>query len=180
MSTSPFLPLLQVTQYLTTEFYAVNYSLSQRLDILDVLALAAQELSQPDSSQTATSESPSIQLLRSEASGPHNPSQQWKKIIEKRIENKTRRFTRGASRPEPKAVPNRLSSVAGHFFFPLIRNYDRYVRQGTLFAVSSVLLSVPSHILLTEVPDELLEIRSWLAEFSVLNLDFSCCQVMRQ
>ncbi|XP_060696648.1 telomere length regulation protein TEL2 homolog isoform X1 [Hemiscyllium ocellatum] len=220
---------IPVTQYLTTEFYAVNYSLTQRLDILDVLALAAQELSQPDSSQRATNESPSIQLLKSETSGAYNPSQQWKKIIEKRIENKTRRFTRGASRPAPEAVPNRLSPVAGYFFFPLIRNYDRpqtpfdflaeeplimgrlihtlaiimyfsvnalvaihmgkalldfiwavryhtdaYVRQGTLFAVSSVLLSVPNNILLTEVPDELLEIRCWLADVAENDADEGC------
>ncbi|XP_078096599.1 telomere length regulation protein TEL2 homolog isoform X2 [Mustelus asterias] len=221
--------IIPVTEYLTCEFYAVNYSLTQRLDILDVLALAAQELSQPDSSQRAAKETPSIQLLREESSDPHTPSHQWKKIIEERIENKTRRFSKGASRPEPKAVPNRLSPVAGHFFFPLIRNYDRpqtpfdflaaqplmmgrlihtlailmyfsvnapiaihmgkalldftwavryhtdtYVRQGTLFAVSSVLLSVPSHVLLTEVPDELLEMRSWLADVAENDSDEGC------
>ncbi|GCB71513.1 hypothetical protein scyTo_0001604 [Scyliorhinus torazame] len=220
--------IIPVTQYLTAEFYAANYSLTQRLDILDVLALAAQELSQPDSSQRAANETPSIQLLR-EAPDTHNPSQQWKKIIEERIENKTRRFAKGTSRPEAKAVPNRLGPVAGHFFFPLIRNYDRpqspfdflaeqplmmgrlihtlailmyfsvnvpiaihmgkalldftwavryhtdtYVRQGTLFAVSSILLSVPSHILLTEVPDELLEMRSWLADVAENDPDEGC------
>ncbi|XP_067912783.1 telomere length regulation protein TEL2 homolog isoform X2 [Heterodontus francisci] len=221
--------VIPVTQYLTSEFYTVNYSLSQRLDILDVLALAAQELSQPDSSQRVGSESPFIQLLGEEASDPHDPSQPWKKIIEERIRSKTRHFTKGASRPEPKATPNRLSPVVGHFFFPLIRNYDRpqtrfdflaeeplmmgrlihtlailmyfsvnvpmaihmgkalldftwairyhtdaYVRQGTLFAVSSVLLSVPSHILLTEVSDELLEVRSWLADVAENDPDEDC------
>ncbi|XP_078414884.1 telomere length regulation protein TEL2 homolog [Cetorhinus maximus] len=221
--------IIPVTQYLTSEFYAVNYSLSQRLDILDVLALAAQELSQPDSSQRTANESTFTELLRKGASDLHDPSQQWKKIIKERIENKTRRFAKGTSRPEPKAVPNRLSSVAGHFFFPLIKNYDRpqtpfdflaeqplmmgrlihtlailvyfsvnipiaihmgkalldfiwavryhrdvYVRQGTLFAVSSVLLSVPSHLLLTEVPDELLELRFWLADVAENDPDEGC------
>lgn len=38
-----------------------------------------------------------------------------------------------------------------------------YVRRGLLSAVSSVLLSVPAERLLTDLPDELLEARSWLA-----------------
>ena len=38
-----------------------------------------------------------------------------------------------------------------------------YVRRGLLFAVSSVLLSVPAERLLADLPDELLEARSWLA-----------------
>lgn len=38
-----------------------------------------------------------------------------------------------------------------------------YVRRGLLSAVSSVLLSVPAERLLGDLPDELLEARSWLA-----------------
>lgn len=38
-----------------------------------------------------------------------------------------------------------------------------YVRRGLLSAVSSVLLSVPTERLLGDLPDELLEARSWLA-----------------
>lgn len=38
-----------------------------------------------------------------------------------------------------------------------------YVRRGLLSAVSSVLLSVPAERLLEDLPDELLEARSWLA-----------------
>lgn len=38
-----------------------------------------------------------------------------------------------------------------------------YVRRGLLSAVSSVLLSVPAERLLADLPDELLEARSWLA-----------------
>lgn len=38
-----------------------------------------------------------------------------------------------------------------------------YVRRGLLSAVSSVLLSVPAERLLTDMSDELLEARSWLA-----------------
>lgn len=38
-----------------------------------------------------------------------------------------------------------------------------YVRRGLLSAISSVLLSVPAERLLADLPDELLEARSWLA-----------------
>uniref|UniRef100_UPI00398F6CC7 telomere length regulation protein TEL2 homolog n=1 Tax=Pristiophorus japonicus TaxID=55135 RepID=UPI00398F6CC7 len=53
---------------------------------------------------------------------------------------------------------------------------DAYVRQGALFAVSSVLLSVPSDSLLTEVPDELLEVRFWLADVAENDPDEDCCR----
>lgn len=38
-----------------------------------------------------------------------------------------------------------------------------FVRQGLLSAVCSVLLGVPAQRLLEDLPDELLEARSWLA-----------------
>ncbi|XP_043945230.1 telomere length regulation protein TEL2 homolog [Protopterus annectens] len=124
---------IDVTQYLTTEFYAVNYSVRQRLDMLDVLVLAAQELSQPASPtglQTPTDESrtqPCIQLICSTNTDSYTSSktQHWRKVIEQRIESKTRRFSKGPLRPQPVAMPSRFNSVAGYFFFPLIRNYDR-------------------------------------------------------
>jgi len=36
---------LQIADYLTTEFYTEHYNLQQRIDILDVLVLAAGKLS---------------------------------------------------------------------------------------------------------------------------------------
>uniref|UniRef100_A0A4W3ICS5 Telomere length regulation protein TEL2 homolog n=1 Tax=Callorhinchus milii TaxID=7868 RepID=A0A4W3ICS5_CALMI len=210
---------IAVAQYLTQQFYAVNYSLCQRLDILDVLALAAQELSQPGTESKAA---PAALLDCGRGGGgaalpvPH--AQHWRRIVDERIKSKTRRFAQGVSRPEAIAAPNRYGPVAAHFFFPLISNYDRpqtsfdflgeqplmmgrlihtlgilmyfavntpiaihmgkslldfiwtvryhtdtYVRQGILFAVSSLLLSVPSEGLLSEVLDEVLELRCWLA-----------------
>lgn len=35
----PLICLAQVAEYLTSQFYAINYSLRQRMDILDVSAL---------------------------------------------------------------------------------------------------------------------------------------------
>ncbi|XP_036437301.1 telomere length regulation protein TEL2 homolog [Colossoma macropomum] len=109
-----------VVEYLTTEFYSLNYSLRQRLDILEVLALAAQELSEPITDKKAVSR-PVAMAMTLEQCGE---VEHWRQVVEKRIQSKTRRISKGASQP-PKATPNRYAPVAGHFFFPLLRNYDR-------------------------------------------------------
>ncbi|XP_076827292.1 telomere length regulation protein TEL2 homolog [Brachyhypopomus gauderio] len=109
-----------VVEYLTTEFYSLNYSLRQRLDMLEVLALSAQELSEPvpDKRIGPQSVSPASTLdLCAEV-------EHWRQVVEKRIQSKTRRISKGASRPPPP-TPNRYAPVAGYFFFPLLRNYDR-------------------------------------------------------
>ncbi|XP_035987952.1 telomere length regulation protein TEL2 homolog [Fundulus heteroclitus] len=106
-----------VTQYLTAEFYSLNYSLRQRLDILEVLALAAQELSTPFADKT----SPSSELTSYPASDPAH----WRQVVEKRIQSKTRRISKGSTHRGTKAAPNRYAPVAGYFFFPLLRNYDK-------------------------------------------------------
>ncbi|XP_033466669.1 telomere length regulation protein TEL2 homolog [Epinephelus lanceolatus] len=114
---------IPVTQYLTTEFYSLNYSLRQRLDILEVLALAAQELSKPVSEKR----NPSIGVAASTDLTPYpgdNPVH-WRQVVEKRIQSKTKRLSKGATQPPAKATPNRYAPVAGHFFFPLLSNYDK-------------------------------------------------------
>uniref|UniRef100_A0A8C4E721 Telomere length regulation protein TEL2 homolog n=1 Tax=Dicentrarchus labrax TaxID=13489 RepID=A0A8C4E721_DICLA len=114
---------IQVTQYLTTEFYSLNYSLRQRLDILEVLALAAQELSKPITEKGNSS----IGIAASTDLTPYpgdNPVH-WRQEVEKRIQSKTKRLRKGATQPAAKATPNRYAPVAGHFFFPLLRNYDK-------------------------------------------------------
>lgn len=107
---------IPVTQYLTTEFYSLNYSLRQRLDILEVLALAAQELSKPITQKVAASRhlTPCLE---------DNPVH-WQQVVRKRIQSKTKRLSKGAT-PPAEATPNRYAPVAGHFFFPLLTNYDK-------------------------------------------------------
>uniref|UniRef100_A0A8D3BL60 Telomere length regulation protein TEL2 homolog n=1 Tax=Scophthalmus maximus TaxID=52904 RepID=A0A8D3BL60_SCOMX len=176
-----------VTQYLTTEFYSLNYSLRQRLDILEVLALAAQELSKPITEKrdpsVGTAANTDLTLY------PGDNPVHWRQVVEKRIQSNTKRLRRGATQPLAKATPNRYAPVAGHFFFPLLRNYDRpqltfdllggdhlvlgrlihtlglfmMVRRGVLFAVCSVFLSMPSQNLLLDFSDQLFETRTWLA-----------------
>ena len=54
-------------------------------------------------------------------------AQNWKDIVQKRIESKTRRFAHGRSKPEAEQVMNRFAPVAGYFFYPLMKNFDRSV-----------------------------------------------------
>ncbi|KAF7204608.1 telomere length regulation protein TEL2 homolog [Nothobranchius furzeri] len=112
-----------VTQYLTTEFYSLNYSLRQRLDILEVLALAAQELYTPitDAKLLTPGAAACTELTRH----PKNDPVHWRQAVEKRIQSKTKCISKGASQPAVKPCPNRYAPVAGYFFFPLLRNYDK-------------------------------------------------------
>ncbi|NWV70937.1 TELO2 protein, partial [Malurus elegans] len=114
---------IPVAKYLTSQFYSLNYSLRQRMDILDVLVLAAQELSCPKfhgKTKPYGAQKTSIQLLpRSDS------SKDWKRIVDERIKGKTRRFNMGQSHVELASRPNKFNSVAGHFFFPLIQHFDR-------------------------------------------------------
>ncbi|CAJ1080881.1 telomere length regulation protein TEL2 homolog [Xyrichtys novacula] len=116
---------IPVTQYLTTEFYSLNYSLRQRLDILEVLSLAAQELSKP-----ITETKDQLISVSNSSSADLNPYPgdnpvHWRQEVERRIQSKTRRLTKGATKPPAKATPNHYAPVAGHFFFPLLRNFDK-------------------------------------------------------
>ncbi|XP_051969837.1 telomere length regulation protein TEL2 homolog [Xyrauchen texanus] len=210
-----------VVEYWTTEFFSLNYSLRQRLDILEVLALSAQELSQPiTSTHTGAQPITAISALEQCDDVTH-----WRQIVEKRIQSKTRYISKGATHPV-KAIPNRYAPVAGFFFFPLLRNYDRpqmtfdllgsdhlvlgrllhtlgllmhlavnapvvsqmgralldfvwavrfhadqMVRRGVMFAVCAVFLSMPSENLLTELGEDLMETRAWLADVAENDCD---------
>lgn len=48
-------------------------------------------------------------------------------IISEIVTDKMSCFLQGPSKPPPKATPNLYAPVAGYFFFPLLRNYDRWV-----------------------------------------------------
>lgn len=114
---------IPVTQYLTSEFYSLNYSLRQRLDMLEVLALAAQELSKPITEKRDASKG--IAATTDLTPYPGDNPIHWRQEVEKRLQSKTKRLRKGATQPPAKATPNRYAPVAGHFFFPLLRNYDK-------------------------------------------------------
>lgn len=113
-----------VTEYLTTEFFSMNYSIRQRLDILEVLAMSAQELSEPITAKGGLSKAVSP-VTMDMTPYPGNDPIHWRQVVERRIQSKTKRLSKGVTCPPAKATPNRYAPVAGHFFFPLLRNYDR-------------------------------------------------------
>ncbi|GAB1300701.1 Telomere length regulation protein TEL2 homolog [Apodemus speciosus] len=208
----------QVAKYLTSQFYGLNYSLRQRMDILDVLVLAAQALSRPRSLQRLCQHSPPASgTLCSPALAVSQPGNAmapgWQAVVEERIRSKTRRFSKGCPRRELSGVPNEFNSVAGYFFFPLLQHFDRplvtfdllgddqlvlgrlthtlaslmYLAVNTTVAVpmGKALLefvwalrfhvdTVPTERLLGDLPDELLEARSWLADVAEKDVDEDC------
>ena len=207
---------IQVAGYLTKEFYAQNYSLRQRMDILDVLTAAAGELSKPSPGSEASSHQiGNVVLSRSEDDKGY--AKNWRTVVQERIEKKTRRFSKKSSVVPPKASTNKFANVAGYFFFPLLQGFDdrqntfdllgddcmvlgsltcslgnmmycarglpiaqnmaksliefvwvlryhndAYVRQGLLFALAMVVVTMPAFFLMTEVQNELAECQQWL------------------
>lgn len=215
---------------MTDQFYDRNYTIRQRLDIIEVIGTAAQELSKPVD-QTSHSKHPSSTASSKikEIPSKEETAQNWKDVVQKRIESKTRRFGQGRSKPEPEAVVNQFAPVAGSFFYPLMKNFDRKentfdlmgedclvlgrlmytlgivmyaaaniptvrqmavalmefiwvlrfhsepsVRQGLLFAVSMVYLSVPSHMLLGDLQQEVFESKNWLEDVIDKDTDTQC------
>ncbi|XP_060117034.1 telomere length regulation protein TEL2 homolog [Heteronotia binoei] len=132
-----------VSHFLTSEFYSLNYSLRQRMDTLDVLATAAQELSRPVTSKPLSLKEPGIQILSGDNPDPSN----WRQVVEERIKSKTRRFAKGPSRAELPSTPNKFGPVAGHFFFPLLQNFDRSLTTFDLLGDDHMVLGRLAHTL---------------------------------
>ncbi|XP_077172930.1 telomere length regulation protein TEL2 homolog isoform X3 [Paroedura picta] len=137
---------IPVSRFLTAEFYSLNYSLRQRMDMLDVLATAAQELSKPVApkpEQLPGLKQASIQVLSGDQPDPSD----WRRVVEERIESKTRRFAKGPSRAELPCTPNKFGPVAGHFFFPLLQNFDRSLTTFDLLGDDHMVLGRLAHTL---------------------------------
>ncbi|XP_033117769.1 telomere length regulation protein TEL2 homolog [Anneissia japonica] len=108
---------------LTQEFYDRNYNIKQRLDMLEVLADASQQLSKPLSGEKKSQLDKPTQVAMETDKGLVK-AEHWKDIVQRRIDSKTRRFGKGPRKPAMKPTENRFAEFAGHFFFPLIRHYD--------------------------------------------------------
>ena len=107
--------------FLTQEFYERNYNHRQRMEILDVLVKGAQKLSSPNSNKGRKDEEQHIK-----ACCPEN-IKDWQKVVQDRIDSKTRRFARDRSKIQIKEFKNRFSTCAGWFFYPLLKNVDTQV-----------------------------------------------------
>lgn len=116
----------ETARYLTCEFYQVNYSVVQRLDMLHVVAAIAEELS----SQPPFKPSDPVSPARSQD------------IVQQRIDSKTRRFFPSSStRRDVVKFVNRFTQFAGLFFFPLAEKLDRCLVHLSLMDQDFVLLS---------------------------------------
>lgn len=106
----------QIAEYLCGQFYERNYNLRQRMDILEVLVAAAQELGEPVNTKVH---------VKSATIDKMSTTNILQSIIDDRLEAKTRRFSKGRKTAASVPTENRISAVAGSFFFPLIKDFDR-------------------------------------------------------
>ncbi|KAL1418576.1 hypothetical protein MTO96_005611 [Rhipicephalus appendiculatus] len=119
-----------VATYLTEQFYGVHLNIRQRLDILEVLALASNKLASPPAAvRPVTKESVSAMA-----------SAHWDSVVAERVKAKTRIISKGAS-AVATPVENRFSDVAGFFFYPLMRYYDRKENTFDLLGEDSFVLT---------------------------------------
>lgn len=119
-----------VATYLTEQFYGVHLNIRQRLDILEVLALASNQLASPP-----TAVHPVTERTVSTMASSH-----WNSVVTERLKAKTRIISKGAT---AVATPteNRFSDVAGFFFYPLMRYYDRKENTFDLLGEDSFVLT---------------------------------------
>ena len=113
-----------IAEYLGVEFYARNYNIRQRMDVLDVLAAAATELAEPPKTTSILSAADKKSNL-TPATESTTQHVNWTEVVRERIEAKTRHFGKGRQRPPSASAANRFASVAGSFFYPLLRHFDQ-------------------------------------------------------
>lgn len=130
----------QISCYLTAEFFAPNYNLQQRMDMLNVLADAAQQLSAPAEVTKTRAVPRKFPFPQAGSAKTAEGIPEWQKIVQERINSKTKRFVNGPSKPQPKAVANKFAGVAGFFFFPLMKNFDSKVNTLDLLGGDTLVL----------------------------------------
>ncbi|XP_057311608.1 telomere length regulation protein TEL2 homolog isoform X2 [Hydractinia symbiolongicarpus] len=218
----------QISEFIAEQFREENYSINQRLDMLDNIANAAMELSKPNIEDPDMHRRhlpmPVIPGLTN-----HERKPDWQVVIDERVKSKTRRFAHGSSRTLKSATENQFTVVAGSFFFPFVKSFDMrlntcnmldddcvvlgkfvytlgvvlqsadglsiapamgksllelvwclryhreaFVRQSLIYAVTMVVLHVPSYTLCTELHDEIFETRDWLSELLNQDMNSEC------
>jgi telomere length regulation protein len=115
-------------RFLASQFFERNYNIAQRLDILEILALSARELSSfgdadDEFSSKEEKEAAEAEVLERMAQSQKPLSQS--DIIAVRIRQNTRRFSKKSLVKPKRTKVNQFAPVAGHFFFPLLNYYDR-------------------------------------------------------
>jgi telomere length regulation protein len=115
--------------FLADQFYARNYTLGQRLEMLEAISGIVKELSAaavPSTEDIARDGAKiSVAHLPEQLDDPDAARRQAAQaIVQRRIDAKTRRFA-SPRRPPVQGVVNGFSGFVGAFFWPLLREYDR-------------------------------------------------------
>ncbi|KAM5131068.1 telomere length regulation protein TEL2 homolog isoform 2-T2 [Callospermophilus lateralis] len=160
----------QVAEHLTSQFYALNYSLRQRMDILD--GSPWQEPAGGPNEFASVAGCFFFPLIH------HfdRPLVTFDLLGDDQLVLGRLTHTLGALMylAVNTTVAVRMGKALLEFVWALRFHVDTYVRRGLLSAVSSVLLSVPAERLLEDLQDELLETRSWLADVAEKDVDENC------
>eukprot|EP01114_Cavostelium_apophysatum_P022620 TRINITY_DN8247_c0_g1_i1.p1 TRINITY_DN8247_c0_g1~~TRINITY_DN8247_c0_g1_i1.p1 ORF type:complete len:831 (+),score=189.49 TRINITY_DN8247_c0_g1_i1:110-2602(+) len=117
-----------VISYLTAQFYAQNYTLKQRLDVLATLENAAIEMSSIETAPEDQELTPAIN-----------------DVVKHRIESNTRRWSK--PRKRPKAQANRFLPFANKLFYPLLKEYSQSSNLFELMGSDAIILSKLVHTL---------------------------------
>eukprot|EP00051_Salpingoeca_urceolata_P010362 m.126549 g.126549 ORF g.126549 m.126549 type:complete len:873 (-) comp16682_c0_seq4:2058-4676(-) len=129
----------KVARMLTREFYELDYSIGHRQDMLQTLCLAATKLSQYSGATPAATSSTSRTAAGADGASVGVPTP--REIVEMRLAAKTRRFA-SPTKLAPPGRANRFAAVAGEFFYPLLRYFDRPVNTFDLLGADSMLLAL--------------------------------------
>uniref|UniRef100_A0A673G3H9 Telomere length regulation protein TEL2 homolog n=1 Tax=Sinocyclocheilus rhinocerous TaxID=307959 RepID=A0A673G3H9_9TELE len=190
------LTVTDVVDYWTTEFYSLNYSLRQRMDILEVLALSAQELSepiinkhagaQPISAVTALEQCDDITHCRSQPlctgrgflllPAAQEPQVTFDLLGSDHLVLGRLLHTLGLLMHLAINAPvaSQMGRALLDFVWTVRFHTDQMVRRGVVFAVCGVFLSMPGENLLAELGDDLMETRAWLADVAENDCDADC------
>lgn len=118
---------LQSVPYLISEFHSNNQTITQRMEILDILIAAAAELANAEyvdntDAKSASANSISHAILSDSStllSASSNISS-VSSVYSDRVVSRTRRWGT-AKQSKPKQLINQFAQYAGSFFFPLVR-----------------------------------------------------------
>lgn len=71
-------------------------------------------------------------------------------------------------------IASQMGKALLEFVWVLRFHTDPFVRQGLLFCVSTILLSVPWERLMSDMAEEVLEMKCWLADVTETDADEDC------
>lgn len=130
------------SEFLCQQFFEENFTINQRLDILEIISSSATRLAKPDydNFESHRKQLPRPRLQQyAKNSKVQDEKPEWKAIVDERVQKKTRRFNSG-NRKEIEAKENRLSTVIGSFFFPLMKKFGIDSQASQLLSSESMLL----------------------------------------